>query len=326
MKISKPITVKVTGGLTAQLLSLMCAIYLSQKFKRPFQVRYFSNSTGTYWPFEIEKLLKPSELESIVSLKHIEVNKNFSPGSYIKDFPLRQKKFNYYKFRRVIVRIKVDRLIRKFSGEYVIEGKVKRLERVPKNVKALTGIFPPILHPEVIIEMRRRIDEARYPNPFKEVGTKHNLVIHYRLGDMRKMPARNTKFGGHGVVDPLLFKEVIQKFNLCEGDSRITIVSDEPELAIKLLEEVGLDNLRATDSSNPWENLSTIAAAQNFIGSLSQFSTFGASLCHINGGRVFFPSSTYGKGSTRLDIGISEFNYLKYKYLKPDHWIFQWKI
>ena len=325
MKIRKPITIKVTGGLTAQLLSLMCAVYLSQKFKRSFQIRYFSDSTGTYWPFEIEKLLKPFELESIVSLKHIEVDKSYSPGSYIEDFLPRQKKFNYYWLRRVIDRIKVDRLIRKFCGEYVIEGKVKRLERVPKNVKAVTGIFPPILDPEVIIEMRRRIDEARYPNPFKEVDTQHNLVIHYRLGDMRKMPARNSKFGGHGVVSPFLFKEVIQNFSLCEGDSRITVISDEPELAIKLLEEVGLENLQVADSNNPWENLSTIASAQNFIGSLSQFSTFGAILCHINGGRVFFPSSTYGKGSTSLDIGISEFNYLEYKYLKPDHWIFQRK-
>lgn len=325
MKINKPITIKVTGGLTAQLLSLMCAIYLSQKFKRPFQVRYFSNSTGTYWPFEIEKLLKPSELESIVSLKHIEVNKNVLPGSYIKDFPLRQKKFNYYWLLRVIDRIKADRLIRKFRGEYVIEGKVKRLKKVPKNAKAVTGIFPPILQPEVITEMCKRIDDAGYPNPLKEVDTQHNLVIHYRLGDMRKMPARNSKFGGHGVVDPLIFKDVIQKFCLCEGDARITVISDEPELAIKLLKEVGLENLQVTDSDNPWENLSTIASAKNFIGSLSQFSTFGATLCHINGGRVFFPSNTYGKGSTSLDIGISEFNYHDYKYLKPDHWIFQWK-
>ena len=326
MKIRKPITIKVTGGLTAQLLSLMCAIYLSQKFKRPFQIRYFSDSTGTYWPFEIEKLLKPSELESIVSLKHIEVDQNYSPGSYIEDFPPRQKKFSYYQILRAIDRIKVDRLIRKSRGEYVIEGKVKRLEKVPKNIKAVTGIFPPILDPDVIIEMCKRIDEARYPNPFKDIDTKHNLVIHYRLGDMRKMPARNSKFGGHGVVNPLLFKEVIQNFRLCEGDSRITIISDEPELAIKLLEEVGLDDLQATDSNNPWENLSTIASAQNFIGSLSQFSTFGAILCHINGGRAFLPSSVYGKGSLSSDFGINEFNYIEYKYLKSDHWIFHSKF
>jgi hypothetical protein len=143
---------------------------------------------------------------------------------------------------------------------------------------------------------------------------------------MRKMPARNSKFGGHGVVDPLLFKEVIKKFKLCEGNSRITVISDEPEIAIKLLEGVGLDNLQATESNDPWENLSSIAAAQNFIGSLSQFSTFGAILCHINGGRIFLPSSTYGKGSTSLDFGISEFNYLEYRYLESDHWIFQSEI
>jgi hypothetical protein len=107
-------------------------------------MRYFSNSTGTYWPFEIERLLKPSELESIVSLPHAGVSENVLPGSYIKDFPLRQKKFNRYQFLNVIYRIKLDRLLKKFRGEYVIEGKVKRLERVPKNAKAVTGVFPPI--------------------------------------------------------------------------------------------------------------------------------------------------------------------------------------
>ncbi len=326
MKIPKPITIKVTGGLTAQLLSLMCAIYLSKKFKRPFQIRYFSNSTGTYWPFEIEKLLKPSELESIVKLQYTVANDNDLPGSYIKGFPLRQKKFNRYRFLNVIYRIKLDRLLKKLRGEYVIEGKVTRLERVPKNAKAVTGIFPPILNPEVLVEMRNRIEMAEHPNPFKDVASKVDLVIHYRLGDMRKMPARNSKFGGHGVVDPLLFKEVIKEFKLCEGNSRITVISDEPELAIRLLEGVGLDNLQATESNDPWENLLSIAAAQNFIGSLSQFSTFGAILCHINGGRIFLPSSTYGKGSTSLDFGISEFNYLEYRYLKSDHWIFQPEI
>ena len=324
--IRKPIVIKVTGGLTAQLLSLMCAIYLSQKFKRPFQMRYFSNSTRTYWPFEIEKLLQPSELESIVNLKHIEVEKNQAPGSYIKDFPLRKKKFHYYRFLRVIYLLRLDWIIRKIRSEYVVRGKIELLKRVPKSAKSVTGIFPPILDSAVITEMCKRIENAGHPNPFKNVDVKSNLVIHYRLGDMRKMPARNSKFGGHGVVDPLLFKEVIEKFQLCEPDSNIIVVSDETELAIKLLGGVGLENLQATESNNPWENLTTIASARNFIGSLSQFSTFGAILCSLNFGRVFLPSSVYGKGSLNIDFGINQFNYIEYKYLKPDHWIFHSKL
>lgn len=324
--VNKPIIIKVSGGLTAQLLSLMCAIYLSQKFKRPFQIRYFSNSTGTYWPFELKKLLQSSELGSIVGPKHIEENINVASGSYIEEFHVSKRLFLNSIFLRLTHRLRLDKQIRKIRGEYVIEGKVELLKRVPKCAKSVTGIFPPILDSAVISEMYKRIENSGHPNPFKNVDVKRDLVIHYRLGDMRKMPARNSKFGGHGVVDPLLFKEVIEKFQMCEAKSHITVVSDEPSLAIKLLEEVGLENLQATESNNPWEHLTTIASAQNFIGSLSQFSVFGAILCFLNGGRVFLPSSVYGKGSLKNDFGINEFDYVDYKYLKPNHWIFHLKL
>ena len=319
---SKPILMKVTGGLTAQLLALLCAIYLSQKFKRPFQIRYFSDSTGTYWPFEIEKLLKSSELESIVATRGLETNKFVAPGSYIANLPLRQKKSNSHKFFWLIYRFKIDRLVKNFRREYVVEGKISRLKQVPKNINTVTGIFPPILEREVISEMSKRVENSGYPNPFKRPTEKISLVIHYRLGDMRKMPARNSQFGGHGVVDPSVFKEVLEKVEVHEEISKIVVVSDEPEIAVQLLKEAGFDNLSAANSNNPWENLITIGSAKIFVGSMSQFSIFGAVLCHLNKGQVFLPSNTYGRGSTVEDLGISEFNYIDYRYLGTDHWVF----
>ena len=313
---------KVTGGLTAQLLALLCAIYLSQKFKRPFQIRHFSDSTGTYWPFEIEKLLKSSELESIVATRGLETNKFVAPGSYIENFPLRQVGFNSYKFLGLFYRFKIDRLAKKFRHEYVVEGKIGKLKKVPKNINTVTGTFPPILEHEVISEMSKRIENCGYPNPFKRPTEKISLVIHYRLGDMRKMPARNSQFGGHGVVDPNVFKEVLEKIELHEEISRIVVVSDEPEIAMQLLKDAGFCNLSAANSNNPWENLITIGSAKIFVGSMSQFSIFGAVLCHLNEGQVFLPSTTYGRGLTVEDLGISEFNYIDYRYLGTNHWIF----
>ena len=67
------------------------------------------------------------------------------------------------------------------------------------------------------------------------------------------------------------------------------VASDESEIVIKLLEEVDLQNLQTTESNNPWENLTIIASAQNFIGSLSQLFTSGVILCSLNCGRVFLP-------------------------------------
>jgi hypothetical protein len=65
-----------------------------------------------------------------------------------------------------------------------------------------------------------------------------DIVIHYRLGDMRKMPARTQDLGGHGVVDPMVFYEILSGLDSISNTPEIFIVSDEPD-AVKLLEEAG---------------------------------------------------------------------------------------
>jgi hypothetical protein len=216
----------------------------------------------------------------------------------------------------------LDFIIKRVFGEYVVKGKVSRLKRVPSNIKSITGIFPPLLDPDVICEVSQRIDNSGFKNPFKKISKERDIVIHYRLGDMRKLPARTRDLGGHGVVDPVIFYEILSELDLIAGTAEIFVVSDEPHLALKLLEEAGLKKLFKVDSSNVWDDLCVIASAKVFIGSLSQFSSFAAIACHYQGGKVFLPSNTYGKGSTKLDFGIDEFNYHEYRYLKPDHWLF----
>jgi hypothetical protein len=314
--------IKVTGGFTAQLLALMNAIYLSHKFHRTFKFRYFPHSTGTFWPFEISSLLESKELESIVGTKGIEQSKISSPGSFISDFPTRGGGFSYAKIINIFYFFGLDRIVKRVFGEYVVAGKIARLKKVPPNSKTITGIFPPLLDPDVINEVSRRIDKSGFKNPFKETSMARDIVIHYRLGDMRKMPARTQDLGGHGVVDPMVFYEILSGLDSISNTPEIFIVSDEPDLAVKLLEEAGFKKLFKVESSNVWDDLCVIASARVFIGSLSQFSTFGAIACHHQGGKVFLPSNTYGKSLTRLDFGLEEFNYCEYRYLKPDHWLF----
>lgn len=118
----------------------------------------------------------------------------------------------------MIYLLRLNWIIRKIRNEYVVRGKIEFLRRVSQSAKLVAGIFPPILDSAVITEMCKSIQNTGNPNPFKNVDAENNLVIHYRLGDMRKMPARNSKFEEHGVVDPLLFKEVIEKFQAREDN------------------------------------------------------------------------------------------------------------
>ena len=54
----KYLTVKAAGGATAQCLALMNALFLRDKNLKPFKIKYFPHSTGTYWPFAIKFLLE----------------------------------------------------------------------------------------------------------------------------------------------------------------------------------------------------------------------------------------------------------------------------
>lgn len=320
---NQPLIIKFSGGLTAQMLALMSAIYLSKKLNRPFKMRYFPYSTGTYWPLGIGPLLEDSELEGIRETRGISYSVTLNPGDYIADFPLRRKGLSYEGLLQVIHKLHLDAALRWLRSEYVIGGKISRLRSVPSRATSISGNFPPILDDIVMSELSRRVNRAQLPNPFEAKRLDKSVVIHYRLGDMRKMPSRNVEYGGHGVVDPAVFKEIVESNKIELQDSCIKVVSDEPRIATKLLEEVGFKDVEDLSTGNVWRDLETIASANIFIGSSSQFSAFGAILCAKNGGLVILPASNYGVGVSKSDMGVEEFSFFNYRYLKANHWIFE---
>lgn len=317
-----PLLIKFSGGLTAQLLALMNAIYLSAKFNRPFTMRYFPFSTGTFWPLGIGELLNEGELDEVRNTRGVSFDQESTPGSYIPNFPLRRKGLSYERFLQMFHKLGLDVILRRFRREYVIGAQIRRLREVPKNAASVSGNFPPLLDALVLKELSKRVDNAKLPNPFKARGASHDVVIHYRLGDMRKMPSRNPQFGGHGIVDPDTFKEAVGMFSLDLGVIEVDLVSDEPEIAKRLLESSGFKKVRDLSTSNVWEDLATISSAKVFLGSQIQFSAFGAILCLNNGDLAVFPSSIYGEGDNSDNLGINGLLYFDYKYLKPNHWIF----
>ena len=316
-----PIIVKCAGGATAQLLALSNAIYLSTKLNRPFKMKYYPYSTGTYWPIAIKELLEENELIEKGNTRGVETN-GLKSGEYIADFPLRRKGLSYERFLQVIHRLHLNNALNRLRGEAVIGGKRKNLEKVRARTLVVSGNFVPLIDNDVFTNLSDRFTRANLPNPFNTHDKKVDIVIHYRLGDMRKMPSRDPKMGGHGVADAITFLKILAVENINIDNISVKLVSDEPEIAIKLLKDVGISATSESEKTSIWQDLQTISSAKIFIGSLSQFSFFGATICAFNGGKPYLPSKVFGLGNLVEDLNIGLFNYFEYNYLQPNHYVF----
>jgi hypothetical protein len=315
-----PIIVKCAGGATAQLLALSNAIYLSTKLGRPFKIKYYPYSTGTFWPFAIKELLEENEFIEEGKTRGLETE-SLKSGEYIVDFPLRRKGLTYERFIQIFHRFHLIIFLNRLRGEVVIGGKRKNLEKVNARTMMVSGNFVPLIDNELFIKLSDRFTRGNLPNPFNAHNNKAEIVIHYRLGDMRKMPTRDTKMGGHGIIDPVIFKKVLELENIDTSSTSIKLVSDEPELALQVLRDVGIIATIETEKPFIWQDLQIIASAKIFIGSMSQFSLFGATICAYNGGVSYLPLNAYGNNFQKnLDIDL--FNYYNVKFLPLSHYLF----
>lgn len=316
-----PLIVKSTGGITAQLLALSNAIYLSERIKRDFQIMHFPYSTGTYWPLGIQKLLKPTEIAGVNNAGQPIHQTNVIAGQVIPDFSLKRRGLNREKISYLLQKLGVHVTLKRIMNEVIIGGRKNRLFWVNENTKAVSGNFVPYLDSAVASQLEQRFISAKLPNPFQFPGKEKQIVIHYRLGDMRRMPSRIPGLGGHGVVDPHVFRRILELEDIPIADASIRLVSDEPAVAAKALLEVGI-NTTFESNTTIWDDLKSIASAKLFIGSMSQFSIFGALLCANNGGRPYLPSTAYGELDLSREISRTDFAYFDYSYLRDNHWLF----
>jgi hypothetical protein len=316
-----PIIIKCTGGATAQLLALSNAIYLSTKLGRPFKIKYYPYSTGTFWPFAIKELLEENEILEEGKTRGLETE-GLKSGEYIVDFPLRRRGLTYEQFIQIFHKLHLTTFLNRLRGEVVVGGKRKNLEKVKTKTMMVSGNFVPLIDNELFIKLSDRFTRANLPNPFN-ANNKMEIVIHYRLGDMRKMPSRDPKMGGHGVVDPITFRKILELANIDVNNISVKLVSDEPEIAVGLLKDVGINSTCESNKTSIWQDLQAISSAKIFIGSLSQFSFFGATVCASNGGQPYLPLTIYGKRNIKKDFLIDTFNYFQYYYLQNDHKVFR---
>jgi|688.fasta_scaffold600173_1 hypothetical protein len=280
--------VKTSGGAAAQCLGLMNAIYVSQKFRRPFKVSHYPYSTGTFFPLAIESLLYEDELCNVsVATKGLNLKEDPTVGTVIAEHPLVNRFLSYEKFLYILRKLRIYNLVKSITGENVIDFSSTRLKGSHGEMKSISGGFIPLMESEVMEELRKRFNSSGLASPFAEIDSNSpDVVIHYRLGDKRRT-FEKLNLGIDGVVDPKTFRTILEQENLLTSLS-IYVISDEPILAQELLRRVGIEARTSQSSNNIWSDIALMASAKISISCWSQVSQLAAVFNVFNGGKAFY--------------------------------------
>jgi hypothetical protein len=314
---------KVAGGAAAQTLGLVNAIFVQGRTGRPFKVRYFPHSTGTYWPFAVGFLLHDGELiDSDSRIRGFEPPEQLPVGKIIRDHPLEKRFLSWERLLKWIRALGMEFHIKKFRGEIALESKPERLNQIDMKIKRVSGGYVPILDVAVMRELDTRFRAAQKENsPFSKGNTKEYVALHYRIGDKRAIFASDNAFGGsHGIFDPDSFRAILDELNL--NDSlELYVVSDEPLVAQQLLAEVGIRANLFEDIHDIWTDLYHLSQAKILIGSWSQVSQLAAICVSNNGGQSYLPQSI--QAGTKTSWKIPNTDFFDPKYLREDHGIYR---
>ena len=320
---SKPLRVKCAGGAAAQTLALMNAIYVTQNTSREFIFEYYPFGTGGFWKFEISKALRLEEIGDTAKLSagHELDDSPLTPGQIVESHPINSKGLSLEKIYSFIRKLKIDGVLLSLRREVPINGSMKRLSKVKQSALIISGGFVPFYDKEVFASLDARFKDGGLISPFGKYDVDHfdySVVIHYRIGDKRAKYTNPGSVGDDGVLDPRVIRDLVEELNLL--DSKILVLSDEPELAQKLLSEAGVMADVQQKRESIWADLNTMAKAKLFIGTWSQVSQL-ASVCVVNrGGVAYLPSNSTGKNS--LDWRVDGVNFYVPNFLDEKHYIY----
>jgi hypothetical protein len=232
-------------------------------------------------------------------------------GKVISDHPINRKKFNYEHLLALMRRLGLEQPLQLLRGERAIMGRFSNLEEVTSKTDAISGGYIPLIDRKIFSQLDLRFKKANLPSPFSTIlpnEHRYEVVIHYRIGDKKSRYSSPGTVGTDGVIDPSVFNKLCQKL-LIPLASEIYVLSDEPKVAVQLLQSVGISAVPFQSLGTIWEDLHKMSRSHIFLGTWSQVSHLGASLVASNGARGFIPASSSGGGAVGLvDRGVVSCN------------------
>lgn len=323
-----PFVFKMTGGAAAQCLALYNAIFISSRLERPFKVRHYDFGTGGYYPSAIKGLLNESEIDyRPIATRGFNVDISPDVGSIIHNHPAMNRGFNYESLLEVLRRLKIDAHLRRLRGEWVINGSLDRLDRVPRSVRIITGGFPPFVDTETRNSLSERFKKGGLPDIFNPqvLNPSHiqKVVIQYRLGNKREAFRYSSGVGAaHAVMDPASFRKILRSES--DHDKEIYLVSDEPELAQQLLMGVGIETKLNPYGTDLWSDLKLMAEANLLICPWSTVSQLIIACTASPDKKIYYPN-TDGSGAPR-SWDVDNVIYYDPTYLPKSHSVYNAKF
>ena len=164
------------------------------------------------------------------------------------------------------------------------------LERISSNTRVVSGYFQSRfivdrVFDSVIESLKKSVEFAKVIPK----SQRNEITVHMRLGD--KLSPRDLNFFGRTSV--AYYLDGINELQKKDEFDAINIVSDEPELARRLIQSAGLKyKFNFINGNNELEDLATITHSRGIVMSCSSFSWWGARLALINPlTRVVSPSN-----------------------------------
>lgn len=310
MSVDQPLIVKCAGGAAAQTLGLMDAIFVTQQSERKFTFDYYPYGTGTYWPFEIEAALSPEEISSKSKLTrgHDRQDQIAQVGKIVENHPINKGFLNTEKVYALIRQLKLDHFLLALRGEVAIGFSQTRLKKVKDSTRIISGGYLPIFDHSVFESLHHRFVDAGFPSPFdlkENLQSNYEVVIHYRIGDKRAKFTNPGVVGTDGIMSPRAIARLLTELGL--ASTSILVLSDEPEVAQRLLLEAGLSADIQMVKSSIWEDLRTMAGAPLFVGSWSQVSQL-ASICVVGHGGIAYLPCAVRNSATWLNLGVKTYS------------------
>lgn len=151
------------------------------------------------------------------------------------------------------------------------KGYFQLQEKVEMAKVAVCSELVPIIH-DILAKMHLKFELP-----------KNYSVLHVRRGDYQSQNFTSVYLG---ILDDSFFLKWVKDFDV----KNIVLLTESVSDVEKLISEVKPILILDRNQTSAWETLAIISGAQNFLGSNSSLSWWGAKLCAMNGGSVWLPS------------------------------------
>ena len=286
-----PVKIRTAGGAASQLVALLSALYVKEVLHRDFVIEHYPYATGGYYPFALSELLRPEEFSrNSGKTKFFKPSGLEVPGSPLEGHPVSKRGLTYEKLLKAIRFLQLEKYLSLLRFEWKLDYSIRRLEKTPKFAKLIGGGFPPFRNKEVIEALKIRaegteigrvltMNVSEYPKDY--------IAIHYRLGDKRLTFDAPTVHGD-GIINPLCFLRILDSLN-DNLKEKVYVLSDEPDLAIKLLSEVGIKATKNPIGSDFWSDLQLMISARILLCSWSTVTQFAMCVANLEKTKIYYP-------------------------------------